>query len=71
MSAVVHFLKEFKTKSFTENVELAKNSMLSLQFHKNLNFLKNTIEIFAKKFPAEVTDETRKTMTGILFIKKK
>lgn len=66
MSSAVQFLTKYKTNNFSENVDLAKNAILSLQFHKNLNFLETVVEVFAKKTPSDILeDNLRKKVTGI------
>lgn len=65
MSAAVVLLKEHKSKNLTENVVLAKNAILSLQFHKNLKLLKIIVETFAAKTPS---GDVKNDMTGENFI---
>lgn len=65
MTAAVQLLEFYKTKNFVENVDLAKNAILSLQFHKNLQFLKTVVEIFATKMPSDNLEEKcKKDMIG-------
>lgn len=71
MSSAVEFLKHNKSKSFSENTVLAKNAILSLQFHRNLTFIKILAQTFATKMPTDPSDDVLKEdVTSKIFCNK-
>lgn len=57
MTSAVEFLKQEKVLSAFDGIQLAKKALPSLEFHKNLNFVKSVIELSAKKLPFHLNDE--------------
>lgn len=65
MSAAVELLHYSKSKSFSENIALAKEAILSLQFHKNTKYLKIVVDVCAAKMPLQSSDDNiNKDVTG-------
>lgn len=61
MSAAVKLLRNYKAIHYSDNIALAKQAILSLQFHKNLSFVKAVVEMCA----TQTTDNNlAKDVTG-------
>ncbi|XP_056634769.1 rotatin-like isoform X1 [Diorhabda sublineata] len=60
MSATVQILKEYKNLAISENIRLASDSVASIEFHKNFDFLKVYVDVSAKYFP-QIYNDTSKT----------
>ncbi|CAH1155943.1 unnamed protein product [Phaedon cochleariae] len=51
ITSTVKFLKQYKNLSFTENLRLAVESLPSIEFHKDLDYLKIFVEVCSEKLP--------------------
>ena len=57
MTAAVHFMKHSKALDAHEGIDLAKKALPSLEFHKNMVFVKRVVELCATKLPLYPHDE--------------
>lgn len=51
MIASVDFMKKYKTLNASEGIELVEKALPSLEFHKDLDIVRNFIELCASKLP--------------------
>lgn len=64
MSCAIQFLKQ-KNCSTVDSITLAKQALLSLEFHKDVTFVKLFIDLCASRLPSHMNDENMvDTATG-------
>ncbi|CAG9829728.1 unnamed protein product [Diabrotica balteata] len=57
MTATVKFLKEYKNLSYAENIRLASDALASIEFHKDLDFVKVFVDVCSEGF-SQIADDS-------------
>lgn len=57
MTSSIKFLRDWKSLPFTKNVTLVEESLLSLEFHRNLNLISIFIDLIANRLTTHTFDE--------------
>jgi hypothetical protein len=57
MTSAVQFVRHGKSLNACEGISMAKKALPSLEFHKNLSFVKQVVELCANKLPLYPFDD--------------